>query len=37
MLNAETLDLLVDEQYGSRRHKAAVLQCLNKGLFYDLL
>ncbi len=37
MFNAETLDLLVDEQYGSCRQKAAVLQCLNKGLFYDLL
>ncbi len=37
MFNAETLDLLADEQYGSCRQKAAVLQCLNKGLFYDLL
>jgi len=37
MLNAKTLNLLVDEQYGSRRNKAAVLQCLNKGIFYDLL
>ncbi len=37
MLNAEMLDLLADEQYGSRQQKAAVLQCLNKGLFYDLL
>jgi len=37
MFNAETMDLLADKQYGSRRHKAAVLQCLNKGLFYDLL
>jgi len=37
MFNAETMDLLADEQYGSRRNKAAVLQCLNKGLFYDLL
>jgi len=37
MKNAETLNLLAEEQYGSRKHKAAVLQCLNKGLFYDLL
>ncbi len=37
MFNAKTMDLLADKQYGSRRHKAAVLQCLNKGLFYDLL
>ncbi len=37
MFNTETNDLLVDEQYRSRRNKAAVLQCLNKGLFYDLL
>jgi len=37
MLNAESLNLLADEQYGSCKNKAAVLQCLNKGLFYDLL
>jgi len=37
MFNAKTMDLLADEQYGSHRNKAAVLQCLNKGLFYDLL
>jgi len=37
MMNTENLDLLVDEQYGSQRHKAAMMQCLNKGLFYDLL
>jgi len=30
------MDLLVDKQYGSRRNKAAVLQCLNKGIFYLL-
>jgi len=29
MMNAETVDLLADEQYG-HRHKAAMLQCLNK-------
>jgi len=37
MINAETLELLANEQYGSRRNKAVVLQCLNKGLFYDLM
>ncbi len=37
MFNAEINDLLADKQYGSCRNKAAVLQCLNKGLFYDLL
>jgi len=37
MWNAETLDLLANEQYSSRKNKAAVLQCLNKGLFYNLL
>jgi len=37
MRNAEVLNLLAEEQYGSWKHKVAVLQCLNKGLFYDLL
>ncbi len=37
MRNVEALNLLAEEQYGSQKHKAAVLQCLNKGLFYDLL
>jgi len=37
MLNAETLDLLADKQYGSHRNKVAVLQCLNEVLFYDLV
>jgi len=37
MMNAETLELLADKQYGSQCHKAAILQCLNKGLFYDIL
>jgi len=36
MLNTKTLDLLADKQYGSHWNKAAVLQCLNKGLFYNL-
>jgi len=31
------VDLLADEQYGSWQHKAAILQCLNKGLFYNIL
>ena len=37
MINTETSELLADEQYSSRQHKVAVLQCLNKGLFYDLI
>jgi len=37
MMNAETLELLADKQYGSWQHKAAILQCLNKGLIYDIL
>jgi len=37
MLNAESLNLLADKQYSSCKNKATVLQCLNKGLFYDLL
>ncbi len=37
MLNAESLNLLAEERYSSHRNKAAVLQCLNKGQFYDLL
>jgi len=37
MLTAESLNLLADEQYGNHRNKAAVLQVLNKGLFYDLM
>jgi len=37
MWNAETKDLLANEQYSSRKNKAVVLQCLNKGLFYNLL
>jgi len=36
MRNTEVLNLLAEEQYRSQKHKAAVLQCLNKGL-YDLL
>jgi len=37
MINMETSELLADEQYDSHQHKVAVLQCLNKGLFYDLI
>jgi len=37
MYMAESLNLLADEQYSSRKQKVAVFQCLNKGLFYDLL
>ena len=37
MMNAETLELLADKQYGSWQHKAAILQCLDKGLIYDIL
>ncbi len=37
MYTAESLNLLANEQYGSRKQKVAVFQCLNKGLFYDLL
>jgi len=37
MMKAESLNLLADKQYGSRCNKATILQCLNKGLFYDIL
>jgi len=37
MMNAKTLDLLADKQYGSQWNKAAILQCLNKGIFYNIL
>ncbi len=32
---AENNNLLAPEQYGSRKNKAAITQCLNKRLFYD--
>jgi len=35
MQQAEVYDLLAPEQYGSRKHKSAIIQCLNKCLFYD--
>jgi len=37
MANAETYQLLAPEQYGSRKSKAAGIQCLNKRLFYDYI
>jgi len=36
MRTAEQHNLLAPEQYGSRKHKAAGTQCLNKCFFYDL-
>jgi len=36
MYTAEKQQLLAQEQYGSRKHKAARTQCLNKRLFYNL-
>jgi len=36
MQSAEAQNLLVPEQYDSRKNKAAGTQCLNKRLFYDL-
>jgi len=37
MQRAEECSLLAPEQYGSRNRKSAIIQCLNKCLFYDLL
>jgi len=37
MANAERQQLLAPEQYGSRKGKAAGVQCLNKRLFYDYI
>jgi len=37
MQEAELWDLLAVEQYGSRRHKDAITQCLNKRLWYDYI
>ena len=34
--NAEKFNLLAKEQYGSRKHKSAVEQVLNKQLTYDI-
>ncbi len=37
MANAEKHKALAPEQYGSRKGKAAGIQCLNKRLFYDYI
>jgi len=37
MQQAEEQQALADEQYGSRKGKAAGIQCLNKRLFYDYI
>ncbi len=37
MLNTEQFNLLAPEQYGSRKKKSAIAQCLNKLLFYDII
>jgi len=37
MYQVEDATLLAKEQYGSRKYKAAIYQCLNKQLFYDLV
>jgi len=36
MYQAEQANLLAEEQFGSRKFKLAIHQCLNKQLFYDL-
>jgi len=37
MFNAESAGMMADEQYGSRKNKSAIVQCLNKTFFYDLV
>jgi len=37
MAQAESNQALAEEQYGSRKGKAAGIQCLNKRLFYDYI
>jgi len=37
MYQAEQNKLLAEEQYGSRKFKSAIHQCLNKCLLYDLI
>jgi len=37
MYKAETAHAIAPEQYGSRKHKSAIFQCLNKQLFYDAI
>ena len=37
MYSAEAADILAEEQYGSRKDKAAILHALNKRLTFDIL
>jgi len=37
MYQAEQAHLLAEEQFGSRKYKSAIHQCLNKQLFYDIV
>jgi len=37
MLNAEQFSLLASKQYSSHKQKSAIVQCLNKLLFYDII
>ncbi len=37
MYQAEKKNQLAEEQYGSRKFKSAIAQCLNKNLLYDLI
>ncbi len=37
MFQAEDTRILAEEQFGSRKFKSAIHQCLNKQLFYDLV
>jgi len=37
MTHVESQQLLADEQYGSQKQRSAIVQCLNKCLWYDLI
>jgi len=37
MYQAKQAHLLAEEQFGSRKFKSAIHQCLNKQLFYDII
>jgi len=37
MYQAEQSQILAEEQYGSRKFKSAIHQCLNKCLLYDVI
>jgi len=37
MFNAESTGMMANEQYGSCKHKFAIVQCLNKTFFCDLV